>query len=191
MTTKLIIIVFLLVARLINAQNDKLQQKGGFQDLKLEQELNHDDFIRARDDLIINGKSLIVPSFKYDFMYEGNKYQNIGDVKIYKIFIKLHHNKISEIRVVCEYNSLLLETTRFMFSKPQSCYSDPNWCFWESKDIRLEVKSEESQKLGAFNQIETLPVINIQYISKKLERERSIEENEERLKKNNGALKDY
>ncbi|MEI6880205.1 MAG: hypothetical protein WCK82_02520 [Bacteroidota bacterium] len=178
-----------------NELNHKLQEKNGFQDLKLGRDISNylgfipKDQIEYQDWQYYQG---------YDLVYQGDKYQNIGDTKIKYVHIKLNGNLIEEIMITCKYDDLLLGAIESMYGKigyipfidTNNGRSGMNHFWWESKDVELEFM--RFKWYNAYDELPGIPSSNrITFRSKKIQKQREkIMKNKIEIK-NKKAQKDF
>ena len=128
-----------------NEWNQKLQEKNGFQDLILGSDIsNYSGFIPMGPS---NHKN-VMDCYDYDLVYQGDKYQFIGETRINCVHIKLYKNKIQEVMICCKYDDILLGAIESMYGKIYPAYYNMNndkaragGFRWESKDVRLRLFS--------------------------------------------------
>lgn len=195
-----ITIILLLKIVVVYSQSiTKLQDKNGFQDLKLGENISkYVDFKPIAECGIENEKTW---GGRYDLMYVGSKYKNIGELKILNVFINLYENRIREIDIRCEYNSILIHSTIANFGEPNGwIYNDDKFesgkamygfMTWESKDVKL-ILYYKNYYNKYDSKSSTIPdFMSLVYNSKLIEKEISSKKNFNNLKKIDKAANDY
>lgn len=144
------IITLLLASFLVNAQVTELDEKRGFQDIKLgsdpkgysslefKKTTKDDHFKKNKKDESLPEVDLYVPS--------GENYEEVGGIKIHKLIVKAFDNKIYSIEILAEKNPDFYKGLEARYGEAN--YSLPsNSYVWNGKEVRLSFKSHSKNKV--------------------------------------------
>jgi hypothetical protein len=162
----LIILYVVLSVFTVNAQSvAELEEKHGFQDIKL------DSGISAYSSLVykksINYEKSEEPIHIYD--RDRGAYQRIGDVPIRQLEVKVFLGKIIEIKIITEKNTDIMKALKLLYGEPSFSVRTNAW-EWRSEGVLLSLKPVGKKKLEIIYASRKLN----QYI--KIDKEESIED---------------
>ncbi|PDS23488.1 hypothetical protein [Flavobacterium branchiophilum] len=181
-----------------------LQDKNGFQDLKIGGEIpNFSDFMVVDD---CKDEMTRWFGLTYTLVYKGDKYKSIGDTKIKYVFLKIHQMGqdkfvIQEICIRCEYNPLLFATTESLFGKANGwTREDKNFedgksisgfMTWLSKDVRLVLGYKKYKDYANSLSSKIPDFITLTYSSLKIEKAKAESRKAYEKDQINKTKKDY
>lgn len=197
--TFIITILILIIVKAYPQSVDALQEKNGFQDLRLGDNISK--YENFKQIVVYGNENENIWGIGYDLMYVGPKYKNIGEVKILNVFVKLYENRIAEIGIRCEYNPILLISTKVNFGEPNGWINNNNefengkatfgFLTWKSKDVRLNFYYKRYyNKLDSKSSL-VPDFMSLNYHSRIIEREIDSKKNRDNLKKIEQAADDY
>ena len=122
--------------------NEALEEKHGFQDIRLDDHVSNYPGLKYKKDVDIK------KSEKPIKLYVKNKgyYDLIGDVRIKKLEVKTFLNKIIEISIISDKDPNIMKALKSLFGEPN--YSvRANFWEWQSEGVNLGLRAEGKNKL--------------------------------------------
>jgi len=122
--------------------NEALEEKHGFQDIRLDDQVSNYPGLKYKKDVDIK------KSEKPIKLYVKNKgyYDLIGDVRIKKLVVKTFLSKIIEISIISEKDPNIMKALKSLFGEPN--YSvRANFWEWQSEGVNLGLRAEGKNKL--------------------------------------------
>ena len=122
--------------------NEALEEKHGFQDIRLDDQASNYPGLKYKKDIGIN------KSEKPVRLYVKNKgyYDLIGDVRIKKLEVKTFLGKIIEISIISDKDPNIMKALKSIYGEPN--YSvRANFWEWQSEGVNLGLRAEGKKKL--------------------------------------------
>jgi hypothetical protein len=164
----LITCLFLFITIASFAQTiDKLDRNNGLLGIYLLADIDTvPDFISIFKDTDINNQKYEFAMLGSQYTYNGTRYRNFGNVGINKIFLTTDPDKglITEIKIVCEFDSSVLSTIVNMYGKPnvpsklmviEDKKAERAVTWWQGKNVRLRFTAKKYYKKKDSDESET------------------------------------
>lgn len=140
-TIKLFLAIFFVHTMVPGHTQNSLEEKKGFQDIKLGSDITKYEGLQYKKDL----KDKEIPESKL-YVAKGGFYKNVGDIRIYKLEVKSFQDTIFEINILAEKNPDFYRALEKNFGKGN--YSiKTNAYEWNSKSVKLLYQSHNKKKV--------------------------------------------